>query len=268
MGRQLPLTGRREGLEWIEVSPEMTAVIGRGLAVGVPLPSDPVILNFDTGGAGVQPAVRIGAPTVPGSGSGDDADLLFLFVATSALHRMGGSNPTADDASGYHLPTELRAIVLALRDCPMEGEPRNVYRLAKSLELLCETVRMWAEGALVPLAPDGDLSFADTKRLVAARAMIDERWHEKLTLDSIARACGLNRAKLTRGFRELFGRTIAEALAERRLGQASRMLLTTDKPVSSIGYENGYLNNASFARAFSRRFGVSPSDYRACGAAA
>ena len=35
------------------------------------------------------------------------------------------------------------------------------------------------------------------------------------------------------------------------------MLLTTDKPVSSIGYENGYLNNASFARAFSRRFGVS-----------
>jgi AraC family transcriptional activator of pyochelin receptor len=42
------------------------------------------------------------------------------------------------------------------------------------------------------------------------------------------------------------------------------MLRTTDLPVSSIGYENGYLNNASFARAFSRRFGLSPSDFRAC----
>jgi AraC family transcriptional activator of pyochelin receptor len=98
--------------------------------------------------------------------------------------------------------------------------------------------------------------------------MIEERWHEKLTLETIARACGLNRAKLTRGFRDMFACTIAEALAEQRLRQASRMLLTTDKPVSSIGYENGYLNNASFARAFSRRFGVSPSDYRACGVAA
>ena len=266
MGRKLPLTGRSETLEWIEVSPEMTAVIGRGLAAGVPLPSDPVILHFDTGGAGVQPAVRIGAPIV--QGVSDAADLIFLFVARQALHRLGGSNPGAEDASGYHLPTELRAIALAVRDTTIEGEARNVYRLAKSLELICETVRMWAEGALVPLAPDGDLSFADTRRLIAARRMIDERWHEKLTLDFIARACGLNRAKLTRGFRELFACSIAEALAERRLGQASRMLLTTDKPVSSIGYENGYLNNASFARAFSRRFGVSPSDYRSCGVAA
>jgi AraC family transcriptional activator of pyochelin receptor len=264
MGRKLPLTGRCEGLEWIEVSPEMTAVIGRGLVAGVPLPPDPVILHYDFGGAGVQPAVRIGAV----EGTSDDADLLFLFVARSALHRLGGETPGAEDAAGYHLPTELRMIAVALRDCAMEGEPRNVYRLAKSLELICETVRMWADGALVPLAPEGQLNFADTRRLIAARRLIDERWHEKLTLDSIARACGLNRAKLTRGFRELFACSIAEALAERRLGEASRMLLTTDKPVSSIGYENGYLNNASFARAFSRRFGVSPSDYRACGVAA
>ncbi|HTU09952.1 MAG TPA: AraC family transcriptional regulator [Allosphingosinicella sp.] len=268
MGQKLPLAGRTERLEWIEVSPEMTAAIGRGLAAGVPLPPDPIILHYDFGGAGVQPAVRIGASTIPGSTEGDDADLLFLFVARSALHRLGGEDPGAEDAAGYHLPTELRSIALALRDCPMEGEARNVYRLAKSLELICETVRMWAEGALVPLAPDGDLSFADTGKLMNARRLIDERWHEKLTLDGIARACGLNRAKLTRGFRELFGCTIAEALAEQRLGKASRALLTTDKPVSSIGYENGYLNNASFARAFSRRFGVSPSDYRAYGVAA
>ncbi|MGD9815006.1 MAG: helix-turn-helix transcriptional regulator [Hyphomonadaceae bacterium] len=107
----------------------------------------------------------------------------------------------------------------------------------------------------------------DTRRVIAARRLIDERWGQKLTLDGIARACGLNRAKLTRGFRDLFGCTVAEALAERRLHQARHMLLTTDLPVSSIGYENGYLNNASFARAFGRRFGVSPSDLRACAAA-
>ncbi|HST37452.1 MAG TPA: AraC family transcriptional regulator [Allosphingosinicella sp.] len=251
-------------MEWIEVSPEMTAVIGRGPRAGVPMPHDPIIFQFDFGRAGAQPAVRIGASE---GFDGDDADLLFLFVARDALLRVGGRNPHEEDRHGYHLPSELRAIALALRDCRATGAARPVYRLAKSLELLCETVRMLSLGALVPLA-GAALSFADTRRLMAARTMIDERWHEKLTLDMIGRACGLNRAKLTSGFKDAFACTIAEALAERRLGQASRMLLTTDKPVSSIGYENGYLNNASFARAFSRRFGRSPSDYRACGAAA
>lgn len=261
MGQRLPATGSAPGFEWIEVSPEMTAVIGRGAVEGMPMPHDPVILQFDFGGPGGQPAVRIGA-----LGAGDDADLLFLFVARAAWLRLGGSGPTEEDRFGYHLPTTLREIALALLDCPMQGDARSVYRLAKSLELLCETVRAQRAGALLPLA-GGTLSFADTHRLMTARRMIDERWSEKLTLELIARTCGLNRAKLTGGFRDMFGCTIAEALAERRLSQASRMLLTTDKPVSSIGYANGYLNNASFARAFGRRFGVSPSGYRACAVA-
>jgi AraC family transcriptional activator of pyochelin receptor len=265
MGQGLPVAGTTSRMEWIEVSPEMTAMIGRGPFSGTaPLPTDPMIFCFDFGAAGAQPSVRIGASV----GDDDDTDLLFLFVARAALLRVGGRNPDATDGIGYHLPTELRTIALALRDCPMTGEGRTVYRLAKSLELLCETVRMQRDETLVPLAGDGLLSFADTSRLIVARRLIDERWNEKLTLDAIARACGLNRAKLTGGFRLLFGCTIAEALAERRLSHAGRMLLTTDKQVSSIGYANGYLNNASFARAFSRRFGVSPSDYRACGAAA
>jgi AraC family transcriptional regulator, transcriptional activator of the genes for pyochelin and ferripyochelin receptors len=263
MAQKLPGAGAAGLIEWIEVSPEMTAILGRGPFAGAPLPPAPVLLSFELGCAGVRPAVRIG-----GDGPAGDCDRLYLVVAHTALLRLGGRLPSPADRVGYHLPSELRAIALALRDCPLRGEPRNVYRLAKSIELLCEAIRLQREAAMAPLAADGGLSVADTGRLMAARRMIYERWQEKLTLATIARACGLNRAKLTGGFRELFGCTIAEALAERRLGQASRMLLTTDQPVSSIGYANGYLNNASFARAFSRRYGVTPSGFRACGVAA
>lgn len=263
MGRKLPGAGAAGTIEWIEVSPEMTAIIGRGPFAGAPLPYEPVVFSFELGGAEARPAVRIG-----GDGPGGDSDRLVLVVARSAVLRLGGREPNCEDRSGYHLPSELRAIALALRDCSLREEPRKVYRLAKSIELLCETIRLLREEAMAPLACHGALSVADTGRLMAARRMIDERWHEKLTLATIARTCGLNRAKLTGGFRELFGCTIAEALAERRLAQASRMLLTTDQPVSSIGYANGYLNNASFARAFNRRYGVTPSGFRACGVAA
>ena len=69
---------------------------------------------------------------------------------------------------------------------------------------------------------------------------------EKLTLDQIARSCGINRSKLSRGFRELYRCSVSEALAERRLAEARQQLLATDLPVSLIGYRSGYLNNASF----------------------
>ena len=101
-----------------------------------------------------------------------------------------------------------------------------------------------------------------SRRIVAARRLIDECWDEKLTLCQIARRCGINRSKLARGFRLLYGCTVTEALLERRLAEARRQLLSTDLPVGLIGYRNGYNNNASFSRAFCRRFGVPPSDLR------
>jgi AraC family transcriptional activator of pyochelin receptor len=65
----------------------------------------------------------------------------------------------------------------------------------------------------------------------------------------------------------MFDCSVTEAIAERRLNGAHRMLLVTDLPVSSIGYRCGYRNNASFARAFTRRFGMAPTQLRASAAA-
>ena len=253
---QLPVT------DWIEVSPEMTTFIGGGIVDAAPIPPDAVPLLFSLG------ALRLPSTLDLGTALGEGELRLLLLVSRRALLRLGAGALLEAEHDGFHLPSDLRAIALALRDAPLSGEAQRTYRLAKSIELLCETIRLFAARALVPLASDGRLSLADTQRVIAARRLIDECCHEKLTIDVIARRCGLNRSKLTRGFREMFDCSVAEAVAERRLEQASRMLLTTDLPVSLIGYETGYLNNAAFTRAFGRRFGVSPSDYRACRIAA
>lgn len=244
--------------DFVEVSPEMTLLLGAGPLEGAPLPPDPIILAFDSDDA---------TPTLSFTQSltSDDARLM-LVVQRSAFERVGGE--AIQTPASVHLPSTLRAIVLAIRDCALAGETLKVYRLGKSIELLCETIRLQQTCELVSVGAERALSLDDARRIAQARRLIDEHWNEKLTLDRIARTCGLNRAKLTRGFRDMFNCTIAEALAERRLDQACLMLRTTDLPVSSIGYENGYMNNASFARAFARRFGVSPSDFRACQASA
>ena len=248
------------------VSPELTVLIGRGPFEAAPAPSSAMAVVFGLGAIDLAASVRFEGKGRVVSLLAEDAGAtrIVLLFAPSGLDRIAARlRPDDMVRLGYHLPTVLRVIALALRDCATGGEGGDIYRSAKAIELLCETWRLLDSGELVPADDEGHLSQGDCRRLMAAREMIETRCSEKLSLDAIARQVGLNREKLTRGFREMFDCTVAEAIAERRLVQASQMLLTTDLPVSSIGYENGYLNNASFARAFGRRFGLTPSDFRA-----
>ena len=195
---------------------------------------------------------------------------------TSPAHRAGvepvtgaaGLDPLAAHdiamiAAGLLQLSDAALLAIAIRDCPLPEPARATLRLAKCIELLCATFAGIHGAGLLPAAGTGALSERDAARLAAARRLVDEHWQEKLTLDGIARACGLNRAKLTRGFRQTFGSTVADAITDRRLQGAHRLLLATDLPVSSIGYRCGYSNNASFTRAFSRRYGVAPTRLRA-----
>ncbi len=186
-----------------------------------------------------------------------------MQVSEAALKKFEAMQINHLGGCRYHMPENLRAITRALLECNMTGKMAQTYRTAKAMELLCETLRVGADETLVPCLDHGGLSATDTARIMQARVVIDEHWSQKLTLDHIARMCGLNRSKLTCGFRQLFHCTVAEALAEKRLLEARRMLLTTDMSVSAIGYKAGYQNNASFSRAFGRRFGAPPSDYKA-----
>jgi AraC family transcriptional activator of pyochelin receptor len=252
---QAPIVDQAE--RFIAISPNMTTLIGPDVA-DAPRPSDPVMLSVSLPpgpwGLAVDPH-----PDTPKVCVGEGA-VVFL-VSRAVIGQLGGAGLLDAGVCGFHLTSELRAIILALRHPPVGAETRAVYRGAKSLEFLCEVIREFRAGALAPTS-DGALSSADTFRLLAARQLIADRASEKLTLDLIARSCGVNRSKLSKGFKALFDCTVAQAIAEHRLEIARRMLLTTDLPVSSIGYEAGYRNNASFARAFGRRYGQPPSGVR------
>ncbi len=254
-------------IEWIAVSPEMVTLVGAGDMTGVELPTESAALIIDAG--------RMPRLTIVGDATAVDwTDLsratprVGLVVQYAALGRLFDWSPLSQDGQSYFLTDAMASIVTSLIEPGCMPSATATLRLAKSIELLCETVDAIKGGGLVPASAERSLKQCDGERLVEARRLIDEHWSEKLTLGQIARTCGLNRTKLTRGFRELYRCSIAEALAEKRLGEARRQLLATDLPVGIIGYRSGYSNNASFTRAFGRRFGISPSDYRATGVAA
>lgn len=255
---------RSATMDRIDVSPEMVSSVGRGCISDAPWPSKAVafIYNFCANDGAVTSFEYVSRPKRAELNETQGSTRLLLVVAGDACERIVGGPLSMTDGQPYHLPANLRAIALAIRDCALPEAASTPYRLAKSIELLCETLHLSGKDELVPVAGEG-ISRVDGQRLLAARRMIDEQWSQKLTLDMIARACGLNRAKLTRGFRDMFDCSVADAIATQRLGEAGQMLVATDLPVSSIGYRCGYLNNASFTRAFARHFGLAPTQYRA-----
>jgi AraC family transcriptional activator of pyochelin receptor len=252
-------------MEAIEVSAEMLALVGAGEIPVQNWPELPAAFIIDVSGTREPPTFRfLSNPTPDDLSEGQELQRIVLLVAREASERLRGAQLGMQDGRAYLLTAELRTIALAIRDCALTANAALPYRLAKSIELLCEIIEADRCGVLIPVVGGigCTLSDADRSRVAAARMMIDDRWNEQLTLEQIARQCGINRSKLSRGFRELYGTSVAEALAERRLEQARHALLVTDLPVGLIGYKSGYQNNASFTRAFGRRFGLSPSELR------
>ena len=245
-------------LEAIDVSAEMLTLLGAGDAGRHRWPPRSIAFEFDD-----QLRCTFHATPRPSSlKERADAARMIMLIDLAACERLYGSVPEFEDGATYLLPADLRAIAVAIRGCQMPTEAALPYRLAKSIEFVCEILRALRAGELIA-AGRATLSLADYRRVAAARQLIEDHWEQPLSLSSIARRCGLNRSKLSRGFRELYRCSVTEALSERRLCEARRQLLATDLPVGLIGYRTGYQNNASFSRAFCRRFGVPPSDFRA-----
>jgi AraC family transcriptional activator of pyochelin receptor len=243
------------------VSHEMTTLVGAGPIPPLVLPCDPVVFAFD-GLAGDEAPLLIHRDCCD-LGQLDSALLIFVVERAACLRLF------ACDSVGEHswyVPRALEVLARSIVNCEAVGEAQTALRLARSIELLCQLHAALAEGRLVPSGGEGALSERDVGCIAAARRMIDQRWHEKLTIADLACIAGINRDKLVRGFRELYGTTIAEALSEHRLGEARRLLLASDLPVATVAYRCSYLNNASFTRAFSRRYGVVPSELRRMGA--
>lgn len=239
----------------VDISPEMIAFVGAGVLPDGDWPRGAVFLGFGNGDA---PVLKY-ADHAPEHGESGVLDVI-LAVGRDACQRLFGTVPQGP--ASWYLPSALRDLVHSILDCRARPEAQRVLRGARCIDLLCRAFDEIADNRLVPMDGCPVLNELDAARIAAARRLIDERWQEKLTLGSIARACGINRDKLSRGFRSIYNSTVADALSEQRLSGARRLLLATDLPVATIGYRCGYLNNASFTRAFSRKYGVSPSKLR------
>ncbi len=84
-----------------------------------------------------------------------------------------------------------------------------------------------------------------------------------LSLDEVARSVATSRRHLQRVFREVHGESFRTSLTDIRLERAAEMLAEPGAPrIREIARAVGYHEPAQFAKAFRRRYGVVPSEFR------
>ncbi len=100
--------------------------------------------------------------------------------------------------------------------------------------------------------------------LPVRRAMqyAEEHYRENLTLEEVAEYAHLSRAYLSTRFKQETGVKFSGYLQEIRLEQAKRLLSDRELPIHLIAERAGFFDAAHLSRAFKRRYGCSPMEYR------
>jgi len=103
----------------------------------------------------------------------------------------------------------------------------------------------------------------NVNQAVKAKEMIDTRFHEQLSVKSMASALFISPDYLRQLFKGSFGDSPMHYLIRTRIEHACQLLHMTDLPVQQIARQCGIENAYYFSRLFKKITGTTPSRYRA-----
>ncbi|GAB3139804.1 helix-turn-helix domain-containing protein [Marisediminicola antarctica] len=113
-------------------------------------------------------------------------------------------------------------------------------------------------GAASPLAGTDDA----VRRAGDMAAYISDNFHRPLRVAQVAGVAHVHPHYATALFKRVFGLSIHAYLVRYRVGEAQRLLVTQDIPVSDVGRASGFSSHSTFYASFTAACGVPPASYR------
>lgn len=99
-------------------------------------------------------------------------------------------------------------------------------------------------------------------RFAALAAWIPDHLEADLSVEALASRVRLSPRQFTRRFKEIFGASPAQTIEILRLEAARERLTSSRSVLERIGASVGFASADAFRRAFVRRFGITPVEYR------
>jgi AraC-like DNA-binding protein len=91
---------------------------------------------------------------------------------------------------------------------------------------------------------------------------IEQNYQRDITVEELANVCKLNRSYFSKLFKESMGCPPQEFLIRMRLSKATDLMKTSSASIGEISAVCGYPNQLHFSRAFKKRYGISPREWR------
>ena len=180
-------------------------------------------------------------------GLGIPQDVTILGIGNDEPLCEGSSPPLSSVAidfelQGYRAARELQAMML------------------KPIRPKCREFAIGASGIAVR---ESTTSSSD-HTVIARRAMafIDGHALEGIGVTDIVRHLHVSRRLADLRFRETTGHTLLEALTDRRISEAKKMLESSDATIADIASHCGYGDGNCFKNAFRRQTGLPPREWR------
>ena len=108
----------------------------------------------------------------------------------------------------------------------------------------------------------GSVASSSRQRIRSIVEYMNRHYFEPLQTEELAARCGLSKYHFIHLFRMCMGMTPYSYLIRIRMERAETLLQTGDMTVQEVAFVCGYNDPLYFSRAFSRHFGVSPTDYK------
>lgn len=156
-----------------------------------------------------------------------------------------------------YLPWLLTVFCIILLGLFIVFQRRNRKRKNNVILNKNNTEETW--NIVTPTELSGKPSFIEKAQQVVDAHLANEDFSPEMFAQEMA----VSRAQLFRKIKNATkGQTVMEFITERRLKQAVKLLTATDRTMLDIATVCGFGDAITFRRAFIRRFGTTPSQYR------
>jgi AraC-like DNA-binding protein len=156
---------------------------------------------------------------------------------------------------------ELEAAVHELRGASPFCKTWRLFAEAKTLELVALYLEQLQ--GLDQKRRQLPVTVHDRQRLYLARDYLSRHYREAPRIAELCRLAGLNRRKLTAGFKAEFGRTVYDYIQYRRMEQARALFQNGFTDVGQVALHVGYTYQGNFTKAFKQYLGLSPRQFLA-----
>ena len=160
----------------------------------------------------------------------------------------------------YHISPNspsMETAALDIFNCSFHGNLKKVFLEGKALELAACQLH-----SLIPCQKPARLSGQERDKIRAAREILVRYIDAPPAFVDLAGMVGMPHNRLSMGFQAMYGTTPFALLRDLRLEKSRTLLKSQTFNVTQVAMDVGYASLSHFAKAFKKKYGISPKQYQ------